>query len=412
MYVGRVMFITGISRGKNYFIARTLFKMNSRIKNYDGMIMEAQEDLSIEIHSPSRSQDMPEECVSQPSQLCTQAVRALRTQPVCALRTQLVCSLRTQPVCALRTQPVYYSISSVAVISLSPKDLPFSVSCFAGISRGKIVNHFIARTLFKMNSRIKNYDGMIMKAQEDLSIEIHSPSRSQDMPEECVSQPSVLVEINGVNYDVYVHKMGTSIINIVDKTLDSSSNIDVNNVMEKVKDSVGENSLVDLNDLNELNATINDLKINVVHPSNSIENVDVEKDINKAYPYSKIGTSLDLSRPLSFEHMKRTSTILSGADNRPPMLEKDMYDSWKSRMELYMMNRQHGRMILESVENGPLIWPSIEENGVTRPKKYSELSATEAIQADCDIKATNIILQGLPPEVYALVSNHKVAKEL
>nr|GEZ71137.1 hypothetical protein [Tanacetum cinerariifolium] len=62
--------------------------------------------------------------------------------------------------------------------------------------------------------------------------------------------------------------------------------------------------------------------------------------------------------------------ILSGADNRPPMLEKDMYDSWKSRMELYMLNRQHGRMILESVE------------------------------------------QGLPPEVYALVSTHKVAKEL
>ncbi|GJU03625.1 hypothetical protein Tco_1113963 [Tanacetum coccineum] len=105
-------------------------------------------------------------------------------------------------------------------------------------------------------------------------------------------------------------------------------------------------------------------------------------------------------------------SILSGADNHPPMLEKDMYDSWKSRMELYMMNRQHGRMILESVEKGPLIWPSIEENGVTRPKKYSELSATEAIQADCDIKATNIILQGLPPEVYALVSNHKVIKEL
>ncbi|GJV83719.1 hypothetical protein Tco_1523617 [Tanacetum coccineum] len=69
-------------------------------------------------------------------------------------------------------------------------------------------------------------------------------------------------------------------------------------------------------------------------------------------------------------------------------------------------------MILKSVENGPLIWPSIEENGVTRPNKYSELFATKAIQADCDIKATNIIPQGLPLEVYALVSNHKVAKEL
>ncbi|GKE63763.1 hypothetical protein Tco_1514130 [Tanacetum coccineum] len=67
-------------------------------------------------------------------------------------------------------------------------------------------------------------------------------------------------------------------------------------------------------------------------------------------------------------------------------------------MELYMMNRQHERMILESVENCPLIWPTIEENQVTRPKKYSKLSATEAIQADCDVKATNIILQGLPPE--------------
>ncbi|GJU22765.1 retrovirus-related pol polyprotein from transposon TNT 1-94 [Tanacetum coccineum] len=75
-------------------------------------------------------------------------------------------------------------------------------------------------------------------------------------------------------------------------------------------------------------------------------------------------------------------------------------------------NRQHGRIILESVENGPLIWPTIEENGVTRPRKYSELSAADAIQADCDVKATNIILQGLPPEVYALFSNHRITKEL
>ncbi|GKB29005.1 hypothetical protein Tco_0868406 [Tanacetum coccineum] len=81
-------------------------------------------------------------------------------------------------------------------------------------------------------------------------------------------------------------------------------------------------------------------------------------------------------------------------------------------MELYMMNRQHGQMILESVENGPLIWPTIEENGVTRPRKYSKLTHADAIQADCDVKATNIILQGLPPEVYALVSNHRIAKKL
>nr|GEZ44973.1 hypothetical protein [Tanacetum cinerariifolium] len=77
-------------------------------------------------------------------------------------------------------------------------------------------------------------------------------------------------------------------------------------------------------------------------------------------------------------------------------------------MELYMMNRQHGRMILESVQNGPLIWPTIEENGVTRPTKYFELTPAEAIQADCDVKETNIILQALPPEVYALPSDDPI----
>ncbi|GJX37150.1 retrovirus-related pol polyprotein from transposon TNT 1-94 [Tanacetum coccineum] len=104
--------------------------------------------------------------------------------------------------------------------------------------------------------------------------------------------------------------------------------------------------------------------------------------------------------------------ILSGVDNRPPMLEKNMYDSWKSKMELYMMNRPHGRMILASVEKGPLVWPSITVDGVTRLKEYTELTPAEAIQADCDIKAINIILQGLPTEIYALVSQHRVAKDL
>ncbi|GJY56171.1 retrovirus-related pol polyprotein from transposon TNT 1-94 [Tanacetum coccineum] len=52
--------------------------------------------------------------------------------------------------------------------------------------------------------------------------------------------------------------------------------------------------------------------------------------------------------------------ILSGADNRPPMLDKDL------------------------------------------TKKYVELSAVEKIQANCDMKATNIILQGLPANIYSL----------
>ncbi|GKC62265.1 retrovirus-related pol polyprotein from transposon TNT 1-94, partial [Tanacetum coccineum] len=52
--------------------------------------------------------------------------------------------------------------------------------------------------------------------------------------------------------------------------------------------------------------------------------------------------------------------------------------------------------------HGPLIWPTVKDNGVIRTKKYAELSAVEKIQADCDMKATNIILQGLPADIYHL----------
>ncbi|GKE71370.1 hypothetical protein Tco_1529442 [Tanacetum coccineum] len=121
---------------------------------------------------------------------------------------------------------------------------------------------------------------------------------------------------------------------------------------------------------------------------------------------------MDSIIPIGQKNTLAEYMILSGADNRPPMLENDLYDSWKSIMELYMQNRENGRIILESVKHGPLIWPTIEENRVTRTKKYAELSATEKIQADCDLNAKNIILQGLPSDIYSLVNHHRVAKDL
>ncbi|GJT19840.1 hypothetical protein Tco_0878546 [Tanacetum coccineum] len=86
---------------------------------------------------------------------------------------------------------------------------------------------------------------------------------------------------------------------------------------------------------------------------------------------------MDSMIPLGQKNTLAKYMILSGADNRPPMLDNDF-------------------------ENGPLIWPTIEENGVTKTKKYVELFVAEKIQADCDMKATNIILQGLPADIYSL----------
>ncbi|GKE83551.1 hypothetical protein Tco_1557293 [Tanacetum coccineum] len=85
--------------------------------------------------------------------------------------------------------------------------------------------------------------------------------------------------------------------------------------------------------------------------------------------------------------------IIVGADNHPPMLEKSLYDSWKSRMELYIENQEKGKLILNSVQSGPLIWPTVvEEDGTTRTKRYEELLVAEKLLADCDLKATNIVM--------------------
>nr|GEW37604.1 hypothetical protein [Tanacetum cinerariifolium] len=76
-------------------------------------------------------------------------------------------------------------------------------------------------------------------------------------------------------------------------------------------------------------------------------------------------------------------------------------------MELNIQNREHGRRILELVEHGPLIWPTVEENRVFRTKKYDKLFAAEKTQVDRDMKATNIILQSLPVDIYSLVNHHR-----
>ncbi|GJX77145.1 hypothetical protein Tco_0323956 [Tanacetum coccineum] len=57
------------------------------------------------------------------------------------------------------------------------------------------------------------------------------------------------------------------------------------------------------------------------------------------------------------------------------MLEKSMYDSWASRIRLFIKGKKNGRMMLNSIDEGPLVYPTVVgEDGQTRPKKYSELT--------------------------------------
>ncbi|GJS72877.1 hypothetical protein Tco_0705718, partial [Tanacetum coccineum] len=115
------------------------------------------------------------------------------------------------------------------------------------------------------------------------------------------------------------------------------------------------------------------------------EDIDYFKDFENEFPVIIYKDVLTPELEVSSEPTNTLAEymILFGADNRPPLLDKDLYDSSKSRMELYMQNKEHGRMIFES-----------------------------EIQADCDMKATNIILQGLPADIYSLFNHHRVVKYL
>ncbi|GJW20830.1 hypothetical protein Tco_0031452 [Tanacetum coccineum] len=79
------------------------------------------------------------------------------------------------------------------------------------------------------------------------------------------------------------------------------------------------------------------------------------------------------------------NVIVEGADNRPPMLEKSQYNTWQIRMLLSLY---------------------------TRPRTYKDLTDKEKISEECDIRATNVVLQGLPPDVYILVNHYTAAKEI
>ncbi|GKE65020.1 hypothetical protein Tco_1519181 [Tanacetum coccineum] len=94
------------------------------------------------------------------------------------------------------------------------------------------------------------------------------------------------------------------------------------------------------------------------------------------------------------------------------LTNKTIYNSWQRRTLLYIKGKKNGIMMLESIKNGLLVYPTVEENGVIRPKKYAKLTKQEQLQDDCDVQETNIVIQGLSPDVYALINHYQTAKDI
>nr|GEZ30030.1 hypothetical protein [Tanacetum cinerariifolium] len=112
----------------------------------------------------------------------------------------------------------------------------------------------------------------------------------------------------------------------------------------------------------------------------------------------------------------------AGSKNHPPMLNKDKYVPWSSRIIRYARSRPNGKMIVDSIENGPYVrrmiaTPREPYLPVLVPKSFheqtdEELTENDIKQMDADDQAIQTILLGLLEDVYAVVDSCEIAKEI
>ncbi|GJZ86364.1 hypothetical protein Tco_0657974 [Tanacetum coccineum] len=75
----------------------------------------------------------------------------------------------------------------------------------------------------------------------------------------------------------------------------------------------------------------------------------------------------------------------AGSDTRPPILDRPDFESWKQRIRLYCPER----------------------DGVV-----ADLSQAKKDRLRVDIRATNILLHGLPRDIYKFINHNTDAKDI
>ncbi|GJR14298.1 hypothetical protein Tco_0796950 [Tanacetum coccineum] len=113
----------------------------------------------------------------------------------------------------------------------------------------------------------------------------------------------------------------------------------------------------------------------------------------------------------------------AGSDTRPPMLDRTDFASWQQRIRLYCRGKENGVNILKSIDEGPFQMGTFRETlaegtegaphlGPERLQVYSDLSPEDKERYNADIRATNILLQGLPKDIYSLINHYTDAKDI
>ncbi|GKC75896.1 retrovirus-related pol polyprotein from transposon TNT 1-94 [Tanacetum coccineum] len=111
----------------------------------------------------------------------------------------------------------------------------------------------------------------------------------------------------------------------------------------------------------------------------------------------------------------------AGSDTRPPMLDRTDFESWQQRIRLYCLGKDNGENIMKLITEGPfkmgtfIQTPAEETEGALQlgpehARVFTDLSAEEKERYKADIRATNILLQGIPKDIYTLINHYTDAK--
>nr|GEW05095.1 copia protein [Tanacetum cinerariifolium] len=114
--------------------------------------------------------------------------------------------------------------------------------------------------------------------------------------------------------------------------------------------------------------------------------------------------------------------LFTGFENRPPMVNKENYVPWSSRLLRYAKSRPNGKLIHNSIINGPYVRRMIPEPGdpdrevlvneTFHVQTDDELTKKELKQIEVDDQAIKTILLGLPEDIYAAVDSYETAQEI
>nr|GEZ84385.1 ABC transporter B family member 11-like [Tanacetum cinerariifolium] len=114
--------------------------------------------------------------------------------------------------------------------------------------------------------------------------------------------------------------------------------------------------------------------------------------------------------------------VSAGSESRPPMLNKENYMPWSSRLLRYTKSRPNGKLIHNSILNGPYVRKMIPEPGdanrdiniteTSHLQTDDELSDKELKQIEADDQAIQTILLGLPEDIYVAVDSCETDQEI